>query len=407
VRQFARLAAALVAISAALVVVPGSTWADNGPLILTGPQTIQTDGANVQSYSFTGGTGRQPQAFSIGKPPDSSTPALNKAVAAGTHFQQASMVSVTKGMTRSVCLRDVLVSSVKPFLDLGQTPMESVTMSYNQIGFDPEGTAACANLGPPPKATVTTSLHGGTLSALVACLSVRCAGQVSLQLPSGACARTAGIMPSGRACAGKPIGIGRVALAAGRARTLRLTVPPGRLRRTLTRLGKGATSGIIAVLRKPGARGRPPGPPSRLKTFTAGRPVVLPKGLPAVQSEPPVQSGPPAPPPGGGTPMPPPGGSPAAPLATTLAITTCGPIGTFPRLFAGTITPPVAGLTITMTYTPPAGATIQQTVTTTAAGTFTDDVAATQPGTWSAQASFGGTPAYAASTSADCQFQGG
>ena len=60
-----------------------------------------------------------------------------------------------------------------------------------------------------------------------------------------------------------------------------------------------------------------------------------------------------------------------------------------------------------MTYTPPAGATIQQTVTTTATGAFTDTVASITPGTWSAQASFGGTPAYAASTSAVCQFPGG
>ena len=101
------------------------------------------------------------------------------------------------------------------------------------------------------------------------------------------------------------------------------------------------------------------------------------------------------------------GGGPTAPAATTLAITTCGPIDAFPRQFAGSITPAVGGLTITMTYTPPAGAAIQQTVTTTATGAFTDSVASMAPGTWSAQASFGGTPAYAASTSAVCQFQGG
>ena len=252
--------------------------------------------------------------------------------------------------------------------------------------------------GPALRATVTTSLRGSTLMARVACLTTRCTGQVSLQLPPGACARSPGIMPPDRACAGRPVTLGRVALADGSVRTLRLTVRGGRLRRALTRLAGGATNGIIAVLR-PGAAGRPPGPPIRLRTFTAGRPVTLPAGLPAVQSAP-------GPVPATGTPAPP-AGTPAPPSGTSLVITTCGPVGAFPRQFAGTITPPVGGLTITMTYTPPAGATITQAVTTTATGAFSDSVAAMTPGTWSAQASFGGTPAYTPSLSPACEFQGG
>jgi type VI protein secretion system component Hcp len=404
VRVSARFVVATVALSAALLVPPGAAWASSvGPLVLTGQQTIQTEGANIQSYAITGGTNRQPQAFVVSKPVDSSSPALLKAAVAGTHFQQAAMVMSFGAVTQSVCLRDVLVSSVKAGQGGGVTPTESVALSFNQIGYDKEGTAACSKLGSPPQATVTTSLHGGTLSALVACLAKRCTGLVSLQLPAGVCPRSAAIMPPELACAGKPVAVGRIALAAGHTRTLKLTVPRGRLRTALTRIGKGTTRGIIAVLRS-GAAGKPPGPPSRLKVFNGGRPVALPNGLPAVQSVP-VATVVPAPAPT--TTPPTAGGGPTAPAATTLAITTCGPIDAFPRQFAGSVTPVVGGLAITMTYTPPAGAMIQQTVTTTAAGTFTDSVAATMPGTWSAQASFGGTPAYAASTSAVCQFQGG
>jgi len=400
----ARFVVATAALAAALLVPPGAAWASSiGPLVLTGSQTITTEGANIQSYSINDGRNGQPRAFRFAKPVDSSSPALLKAAAAGTHFQQATMAMSFGAMTQSVCLRDVLISSVAPGQSVGATTMESVGLSFNQIGFDPKGTAACSKLGAPPKATVTTALHGGTLSALVACLARRCAGLVSLQLPAGACARSAAIMPAGPACAGRPVSLGRIALAAGHARTLKLTVRRGRLRTALTRIGAGATRGIIAVLR-PGAAGSPPGPPTRLKVFTGGRPLTLPNGLPAVQS---VPAAPVAPAPAPTTAPPTDGGGPTAPAATTLAITTCGPLDAFPRQFAGSITPAVGGLTIMLTYTPPAGAAIQQSVTTTATGAFTDSVASMTPGTWSAQASFGGTPAYAASTSAVCQFQGG
>lgn len=99
---------------------------------------------------------------------------------------------------------------------------------------------------------------------------------------------------------------------------------------------------------------------------------------------------------------------PPGPVATSLAITICGPVGQFPRQFAGQVTPAVAGLSITMTYTPPApGAVILQTVTTDAAGQFSDAIAAVTPGTWSAIAGFAGDAGYGASTSPSCDFLGG
>jgi hypothetical protein len=72
------------------------------------------------------------------------------------------------------------------------------------------------------------------------------------------------------------------------------------------------------------------------------------------------------------------------------------------------VTPAVAGLSITMTYTPPVpGTAIAQTVTTNAAGQFNDTAATVTPGTWSATATFAGNAGYSASTSPSCDFPGG
>jgi hypothetical protein len=201
-------------------------------------------------------------------------------------------------------------------------------------------------------------------------------------------------MPPDKACAGTAFRLGRVALADGSVRVLRLSVPRGRLRQALARLTSGTTRGIIAVLRRSNGR------PITLTTIPGGAKPKLPQGLPAVQSTPLTAAPPPVPPP-----APP---APPGPVATSLLITTCGPVGQFPRAFTGQVTPAVAGLSITMTYTPPVpGAAIVQTVTTNAAGQFNDTAATVTPGTWSATANFAGNAGNSASTSPSCDFPGG
>ena len=246
----------------------------------------------------------------------------------------------------------------------------------------------------PPPATVTVGVKSGMFSARVACLSERCEGTLSLRLPAKACAKPAGIMPPDKACAGKAFRLGRVALADGRVRVLRLSIPRGRLRQALVRLTSGTTRGIIAVLRRSNGR------PITLTTIPGGAKPKLPQGLPAVQSTPLTGAPPPVP-----APAPP---APPGPVATSLLITTGGPVGQFPRAFTGQVTPAVAGLSITMTYTPPVpGTAIAQAVTTNAAGQFNDTAASVTPGTWSATAMFAGNAGYSASTSPSCDFPGG
>ena len=402
------VAAAIVAALSVTSVASAATGV--GPLVLRGPTTIQTDGANIVSFVFHGGPlspwdflhskvegmPRPPGVTDlvVTKPVDGSSPALLKAAALGTEIKQAFLAWGDGVTQQSLCLEDVVVSSVQTGSGSGAVPLEAVYLTYVRVGLDPQGTAACEKLGPPPPATVTTALKGGTFYARVACLSARCDGVLSLRLPSGACARAAGIMPPDRACAGRTFRVGRVGLAEGRVRVLRLGVAPGRLRRVLARLTAGTARGIIAVLQRGSRR------PVTLTTIPGDAKPKLPSGLPAVQSTP--VTAPPAP-----GPVPSPPGAPG-PVATTLAITTCGPVGQFPREFAGQVTPAVAGLSITMTYTPPApGAVISQTVTTNAAGQFSDAVAAATPGTWSAAAGFAGNAGYGASTSPSCDFLGG
>ncbi len=196
-------------------------------------------------------------------------------------------------------------------------------------------------------------------------------------------------MSPGAACAAKAIGLGRIALHNGSVRVLRLSVARGKLRRALTRLTAGTTAGIIAVLRRGGRSAL------RLVTIPGGAVPKLPRGLPAVQSTPVA----PAPPP----PTPP----LAGPVATSVVITTCGTIDPMGRAFAGHVTPALAGLSITMTYTPPVGAAVSQAVTTDAAGQFSDQVAVMTPGYWTAVASFAGNAGYGASASPSCSFLGG
>ncbi len=371
------------AIVAALSLTPATRAATTtvGPLVLTGKRTIKTEGADIRSFSWTQSHGSKTFVFS--RPVDAASPALFQANATGEHFAQAALTWGNGVQLHSLCLQDVVVASVSLSTGGGDpTPFETVSLNYLREGIDQTGTAACSKLGPAPPATVTVGVKRGTFSARVACLSRRCDGTLSLRLPAKACARRAGIMPPDKACAGRAFRLGRVALGDGSVRVLRLSVPKGRLRRALARLTAGGTRGIIAVLR------RGTGRPITLTTIPGAAKPKLPEGLPAVQS----------------TPV----SSPPGAVATSLVITTCGPIASFPRQFAGQVTPAVAGLSITMTYTPPApGAPIQQTVTTNAAGQFSDAVAATTPGPWSATASFAGNAAYGASTSPSCGFPGG
>ena len=81
-RRPARFLVATAALAAVLLVPPAAASASSiGPLVLTGSQTITTEGASIQSYSMNDGRNGQPPAFRFTKPLDSSSPALLKAAA--------------------------------------------------------------------------------------------------------------------------------------------------------------------------------------------------------------------------------------------------------------------------------------------------------------------------------------
>ena len=66
---------------------------------------------------------------------------------------------------------------------------------------------------------------------------------------------------------------------------------------------------------------------------------------------------------------------------------------------SGSITPALAGIDVTITYTRPDGTTTTVTTTTTSAGEFSDTVSLDQGGNWSVSASWAGNTNYAASSS--------
>ncbi len=154
---------------------PAATTSTIGPLVLSGPRTIQSEGANILSFVFRGGPtpawdpstakGGVPYAAGftvlvVTKPVDASSPALLKAVLTGEHYAHAFLSWTTGTATQSLCLEDVDVSSVTPGSSGGTMPVETVALNYLRAGTDETGTAACSKLGPAPIATVTTALKG-------------------------------------------------------------------------------------------------------------------------------------------------------------------------------------------------------------------------------------------------------
>lgn len=92
----------------------------------------------------------------------------------------------------------------------------------------------------------------------------------------------------------------------------------------------------------------------------------------------------------------------AAPAPTSVSLACPGKATVKgPPTVTGSMSPIVAGATITVTYAEPNGTIVDQT-TTDAQGSFTDMTTAVSSGTWSVSASYGGSAAFAGSSSAPC-----
>jgi type VI protein secretion system component Hcp len=400
---------------------------------------VQT--SSLLSYSFGiagggaskgwGGGAYEPKSTSelvITKPSDSATHSLfTKAVVDGTHFKIAALTFKEKvtedplGQERAYCLSDVLITSdqVGGSGGGGAPIQEKISLAYGKFKFvtGDGGAQPCEGESPPPVSTSLLGLRrgGSSLLARVDCLSARCRGILTVNLPPAACrlgetlcSFTGGVRVglngngkihfNGDGTAtlngGDRVGVngdGRFALGDGSVKVLRLGVPSP-LRKWLAGHEHALLGAIIVV------RGSPT---AIVEHDVLGAPAKLPAGAPSETLEVPT--------PGGGGP----GGGGSTQSQQSLSLTSCS--ATLPAnpvfvVVSGSLAPARGGAKVTLTYTPVTGppplpSPVVDVVTTDAAGSFSENFdreLGGKPYSWNVVASIPEGDGYIAAQSPAC-----
>jgi len=132
-------------------------------------------------------------------------------------------------------------------------------------------------------------------------------------------------------------------------------------------------------------------------------PPPAPPPPPPPPTKPPPPPPPPNPPPPPPQPPPPPPPTPSPHQSTSLSLS-CSLVSLFGLNASGTLTPALAGVSISIVYTAPSGSTITHTQTTDGSGGYSDSLRANAPGVWHGQAHWAGDGTYLPADSSVCTF---
>ena len=151
-----------------------------------------------------------------------------------------------------------------------------------------------------------------------------------------------------------------------------------------------------------------PPPPAASTTPPASSPTPAPPPPATTAPAPPAPHPQPAPPPPAPPPPPPapppPPPPPPPPLKEASALTlSCSVVGVA-VVDSGTLAPAIAGMPISIVYTPPSGSSITHQQSTSNSGGYSDRFIANRPGLWQVQAHWGGDETHLPSDSSVCTF---
>jgi hypothetical protein len=312
---------------------------------------------------------------------------------------------------------DVFVTSVQVGGASGGSavPDETVGLGYAKASYHYGQGVGCGGTSAPPVESTLVGINrsASKLTTRLDCLKQKCGGIIAVSLPRAACPARASAATSSNCSFTGPVrvglnggkvkfngdgtaftggvkigigGAGKFSMGDGSVRVMQLAVPPP-LRKWLKGHSHGKLGSIIVV------RGLGK---SIVEREALGAPAKIQAAIPDVTAS---EPNPPPPTPG------------LAPQS--LLVTECStPVVGTPTMVtvSGSLSPPRAGATVTLTYTPvngppPLPAPVIDQVTTTATGNFSESFDRQREGksySWNVVASIGDGEGYAATSSAAC-----
>lgn len=395
----------------------GSLPAIQVPSLLALRQEITHHPTSAAYGSGGRGAPASTSTLTITKKVDQSSATLTQAMLKGSHYKLGSLIFQKEGSGyEAICMTDAFPISSQAQAGGGSaTPEETVSIAYANISFHYGQGANCSGTTAPPVESTLIGLNrsASKLTARLDCLIQKCRGILAVSLPKAACPAGASTAVPSRCSytgptrvglnggkvkfngdgtaftGGVKIGIGGAgafSMGDGSVRVMQLPVPAP-LRGWL----KGHSHAKIISWLAVRGFGK-----AILEHEILGGPAKLYAAIPDLTAS---------------EPGPRPPGPTLAPQ--TLLINECSkPVVGTPTMITvnGTLSPPRAGATVSLTYTPvngpvPLPGPIVDQVTTTATGNFGENFDRQQNGkpySWEVVASIGDGDGYAAASSPPC-----